>query len=856
MTTETETTTAEVTASDKLVHEITVATDASIGVIAIRCPETEVYRVVDDLYALAMSQDLPFKLHNSEQGWCDYVKVDPLDSRAEPFDPLKPQANDNGTADIGKAFAKLYGAPDNSFPEEGFFVMLDLYFSFDEMKTQTRIRKQVQAALDNGQRLFVIVPHSANLPEALSPLMHLVEFDYPSAAELSDSLDDVMAALDDEDTPELSQEERDAIISNGLGMTVNSFETAAAVAITEYTARHGELEGFSAEDIMKSIRSYKVQMLKKTEVLELQPSVPEDQIGGMTLFKEWMHERKRTYTDEAKEHGVTPSRGCLVVGPPGCKAAGTTIHYRRGKRNSSRSLPIEDFVRKFHGEALPNSRPWKEGIDTFVQSWDSETGHMFYNRVVNALYTGKKPCLSIVTDDDYVTLTANDGLLRSDGVFVRASDLKVGDTVIMRGSMKPQNQGGRNINRPRVVVEGLKYYNSGWDKHVYDDAGDYEYKRQHRARLVIEAHMNGIPYDDYLYALKSIPDHPYRSVLPPHQEVHHLDEDPLNDKLGNLQVVSKSEHLAMHKDTWIYNFNVQHTKTTVIRDIQRTGLLDTFDLQMEPIGANFYVNNGLIVHNTGKSLAAKAAGSILNLPVIRFDVGRVFGQYIGQSETAMRGVLQLIDAMAPCVLMLDEIDKGFSGASGGSESNGGTTQRVFGTFLTWMQEREQMERPVFLILTANRVEGLPPELLRRGRIDETWSINVPNGEEREAILGIHLAKRGQSLPAGDMKAGVRITKDLVGAEIEALVEDALVMSLANKKPGVTFETLETAKGHLKAMHSTRKAEFDAMAAWAKENARPASVIAEAKFTPSKAKGGTGTIKRTGRIKTKVKRNPS
>jgi SpoVK/Ycf46/Vps4 family AAA+-type ATPase len=220
---------------------------------------------------------------------------------------------------------------------------------------------------------------------------------------------------------------------------------------------------------------------------------------------------------------------------------------------------------------------------------------------------------------------------------------------------------------------------------------------------------------------------------------------------------------------------------------------------------------------------AKAAGGILNLPVIRFDVGRVFGQYIGQSEGAMRQALAMIDAMAPCVLMLDEIDKGFSGMSGGGgDHNGGTTQRVFGTFLTWMQERDQKRRPVFLIATANRVAGLPPELLRKGRIDEIWSVNVPNEDERFAILNIHAEKRGQKIPEEDMPSMVRITETLVGAEIEGLIEDALVMSLGEEEAGITYDLLERSKTFLKPMSATRKDEFQAMQSWADTNARPAS----------------------------------
>lgn len=567
----------ETTSSDKLLHELTVAADASIGVIAIRCPETEVYRVVDDIYSLAASQDLPLAIHTSETGWCEYPKIDPADTRAEPFDPMKPSQADASTADIGKAFNKLYAEPDNGgLPRDGFFVMLDLYFSFEEMKTQTRLRKQVQLGFNNGQRLFLIVPNSASIPDSLAPLMHIIEFDYPTRDELYEALENILLALEDEDRPELDKEERDAIVSIGQGMTVNAFETALAVSITEYTCTNDDLEDFGVNDMLRSIRDYKTQMLRKTNVLELQEPVDEDQIGGLDLFKEWMHERKRTYSDTAKAHGVTPSRGALVVGPPG----------------------------------------------------------------------------------------------------------------------------------------------------------------------------------------------------------------------------------------------------------------------------------------TGKSLVAKAAGSILKLPVIRFDVGRVFGQYIGQSETAMRGVLTMIDAMAPCVLMLDEIDKGFSGMNGGGgESNGGTTQRVFGTFLTWMQERDQANRPVFLIMTANRVANLPPELLRRGRVDEIWSVNVPNEEERMAIVKIHMHKRGQEMPHGDYLAAVRETKELVGAEIEALVEDALVMSLGDEEPGVTFEWLEKARKYLKEMSKTRKAEFKQMQDWAAINARPASTDLTLAPVPDTApKSGRKTITRGKRVKTTVKRD--
>jgi len=457
---------ADQTASEKLVQELTIACDASIGIVAIRCAETEVYRVVDELYALAQAQSVEFRVHTSELGWCRYAKTDPDDKRAAPFDIMRPASNDKGTAEVQKAFQDLCN---ESTPDEGFYTMLDLYFHFAEKVAQTSIRKQAHRAFSNNQRLFVIVPNHAEIPDGLAPLMHVIEYGYPTREELDMSIDDVLESIDSRERPKLTADERDIIVSNGQGMTVQSFENAIALSITDYGMKHyieettddgtltrGTMQGFGSEHIVAMIRHYKMQLLRKTNVLELQPTIDADDIGGLDLFKEWMGQRRATYLPEAQEHNITPSRGALVVGPPG----------------------------------------------------------------------------------------------------------------------------------------------------------------------------------------------------------------------------------------------------------------------------------------TGKSLVAKAAGSILGLPVVRFDVGRVFGSFIGQSEQAMRGALSMLDAMAPVVLMLDEIDKGFSGMTGGS-GDSGTTARVFGTFLTWMQERDQTHRPVFLIMTANRVAGLPPELLRKGRVDEIWSNLVGECSECDRARADH-----------------------------------------------------------------------------------------------------------------------
>jgi SpoVK/Ycf46/Vps4 family AAA+-type ATPase len=448
-----------------------------------------------------------------------------------------------------------------------FFCMIDLHMLFDEASTQWCIRKHVQFSLKYDPRLFIVVPQHQAIPESIAPLVHVIDYDFPTRSELAETLDDIINGMDSNNESgasieaDFDKENRDIIVSNAQGMTITAFETAISLSMTDYVETNGSIDGFGPEHMLKLISSYKMQLLRKTQVLELQKPVPIEQVGGLENFKEWLTQRADTFSDHAKEMGITPSKGALVIGPPG----------------------------------------------------------------------------------------------------------------------------------------------------------------------------------------------------------------------------------------------------------------------------------------TGKSMLAKAAGSILNMTVVRFDVGRVFGAFIGQSEQAMRSALSMLDAIAPCVLMLDEIDKGFAGAIGGG-GDSGTTQRVFGTFLTWMQERDQENRPIFLLMTANRVHGLPPELLRKGRVDEIFAVGLSNREEVKSILNIHAKIRGHKISDKDMTSLLNITNGLVGAELEALVEDALVFALNDGRDTFIYEDFEQAKANLRPMSVTRKSEFDEMQRWAEQNARPASRATPKPERPATLKAGARRIR--------------
>jgi ATP-dependent 26S proteasome regulatory subunit len=176
------------------------------------------------------------------------------------------------------------------------------------------------------------------------------------------------------------------------------------------------------------------------------------------------------------------------------------------------------------------------------------------------------------------------------------------------------------------------------------------------------------------------------------------------------------------------------------------------------------------VPGCGKSLTAKCSASLWGLPLLRLDVGRVFAGLVGSSEQNMRAALKMAEAVSPSVLWMDEIEKGFSDASGGGDS--GTSQRVFGTFLTWMQEKS---KPVFVIATANNIDRLPAEFMRKGRFDEIFFVDLPTREERMPIWRLQLTRR---LAAGRV----------VGAELH--VDDGLVVGLAERSEGFSGAEIE------------------------------------------------------------------
>jgi SpoVK/Ycf46/Vps4 family AAA+-type ATPase len=230
------------------------------------------------------------------------------------------------------------------------------------------------------------------------------------------------------------------------------------------------------------------------------------------------------------------------------------------------------------------------------------------------------------------------------------------------------------------------------------------------------------------------------------------------------------------------------------------------------------------VPGCGKSLIAKTTARLWGLPLLRLDLGRVYdGSTVGKSEANLRGALKTAESISPAILFIDELDKAFAGSSGSADSDGGTSSRIFGSFLTWMQEKTS---PVFVMATANRVEKLPGEFLRKGRFDEIFFVDLPSAEEREDIFRIHLAKRQRDLARFDLSQLAKTCDGFSGAEIEQGIIAAMYEAFAQDREFTQLDIIASVKSTMP-LSKTMTEQVSALRDWARQRARPAATaIAE------------------------------
>jgi ATP-dependent 26S proteasome regulatory subunit len=223
------------------------------------------------------------------------------------------------------------------------------------------------------------------------------------------------------------------------------------------------------------------------------------------------------------------------------------------------------------------------------------------------------------------------------------------------------------------------------------------------------------------------------------------------------------------------------------------------------------------VQGTGKSLTAKATSALWRLPLLRMDMGKVFGSLVGESEERIRKALLLAETISPCILWIDEIEKGFASVVGSGDS--GTSARVFGTFLTWMQEKE---KPVFVIATGNDIANLPPELMRKGRFDEIFFVDLPTYEERMEILRVHLARVRPVIRNYDVAFLAGETEGFSGAEIEQSIINAMYNAFDDGEREFSTEDILRGAREVIPIAKLMSERIEKLRDWASERTRRAN----------------------------------
>jgi hypothetical protein len=249
-----------------------------------------------------------------------------------------------------------------------------------------------------------------------------------------------------------------------------------------------------------------------------------------------------------------------------------------------------------------------------------------------------------------------------------------------------------------------------------------------------------------------------------------------------------------------------------IVSIQTSKVQNTFDLNIES-ETNSYFANGIVSHNSGKSLAAKAAAALFQIPLLRMDFGALFGQYMGESERQARQAISIAEKVSPCVLWCDEIDKGLSGHASGGKLDSGVTARVISTFLTWMQEKQSM---VFFMCTANEQANIPTEFLRAGRFDEIFFVDLPTRIERMQIITKLIQRKGRDPQNFDLAKISAVSNGYTGAEIEKAIDMALRRGFADGRRPIETDDITLSLDRFKPLSKVRPEAIEAMQLWAAE----------------------------------------
>lgn len=846
--------------------------NASIGVIMVRTREP--YRAIDTLRRYCAERHDPadsqsqyeFILWDVLHGLQTFANTRKADGTI--VVETRPTKNDVTTVDLKKAFDKI---SDNA-QKKGSINTINVLFNpqpfFENVSIQQHIKQFTQTALECAHRIVMLCQEGADIPPAIENDVFVIDYLTPSMSELYSIWENTPLG---DGTPatyfkHFSKEEVKKIIQNAMGMSASEFENALAFAMTDL----GEIlltkpESVKPEYIIDRLLKAKTDIIKKTDILELMHVGDLSNVGGLDLLKGWLKLRKGIFSDKAKDFGIDSPKGIMLVGSPGCVDCDTEYF------NGDKWVPIKDYQ---EGDFVLQYN--KDGTANMVKPLAYIKGKADLYHLKN--YTGSlDQVLSLDHRVIYVTSKGN----IAEKPFREIKNL-VNRPYGFKASIMHNFVCTDSINTG-LTPERLRLLIAiSADGHLLPSGKKWRLnikkeRKKERLRELINA--VGLPVDERVkttgfseffvpveYGCKVFPHYFY--FLPEDLKKVFCEEVVLwdgstkggtrnvelyfttikeNADLVQFLLAQNGTRVVIHEDNRVgkRHSKSNYTYKTITYTVSRTKTKHTSLLNKPnrpPITITNYTakdgyqycfrvpsgmlvlrrnNNIFITGNSGKSLCAKAIAGEFGLPLVKLDIGRVFSQYVGQSEQRMRKALSIVDALGNCVLFMDEVDKGLAGTSGSGDS--GTTSRVFGTLLTWLQERDK-NSTVFLVTTANNITGLPPELMRKGRFDEIFYVGLPTLKERIEIFKIHLGKRGHTkdINENDLKTVAEHCDKFSGAEIEQVVVTGLIEAFSKGQDKVTMENLINQAKETIPLAISFKEKVDFMENWAKQNAKPAS----------------------------------
>lgn len=677
----------------------------------------------------------------------------------------------------------------------------------------------------NMQRLIVLGCQVKLCPE-LEKEFTVVNFDLPGREELGE----VLKEIADSAQVRLNGN-TDKIIDSACGMTTMEAADAFALAVVESGGDKIPPEIVARE---------KSNVVKKNGLLEIvESSETINDVGGNDGLKEWILKRKNAFSKEAKTFGLPIPRGALLVGIPGCLHGDT---------------PIYDPVKN---TTLTAYERWQDGgwfhvVSATTQGFAASAAApvvRFHEQEMIRFDLSNGESITVTEAHRFLT---KDGWLTADKVYELTQESV---PVLLASNSEPSREALRRDERSLIHTdEGLQsgYQNESCSCGEQSPQGPNTSQDGSPSRACAHEHS---PHGLHADGLDSKPGRSHSCPpLAPLSTMDSSDQSEEGESLSNEEQrtpslemcpgVQRSPAEAFPNDTEqprgqsdpksiadegldvrIQAYRNFCSWVSVVK-CEKVGSQTYYDFHV-PVWNN-YVAAGVVNHNCGKTQFGRVIANVLNIPLLKLDAGKIFAGLVGQSESNLRSVIQTVEAVAPCVLLVDEIEKGLSGSKSSGQTDGGTSARVFGTFLQWMNDKKSA---VFVVATANDISQLPPEFLRKGRFDELFFADLPNADEREQIFKIHISKQKRDASKFNLTWLAEETNEFTGSEIEAVVIDALYIAF-DRGTDLNEECLKEAIGATVPLSRTMSAQVTSLREWARNRTRPCSKPKPSKTIPA------------------------